>query len=82
MKKFGIDISKHQGDINLSALKDKVGFIIISHDKCYCRTSFVRSKFILALKFQFFNKTVFCDFFCKVIFEQKFFHCNKSFYLL
>lgn len=29
MKKFGIDISKHQGDINLSALKDKVGFIII-----------------------------------------------------
>lgn len=29
MKKFGCDISKHQGDINLSALKDKVGFIII-----------------------------------------------------
>lgn len=29
MKKLGIDISKHQGDINLSALKDKVGFIII-----------------------------------------------------
>lgn len=29
MKKFGIDISKHQGDINLSALKDKVSFIII-----------------------------------------------------
>lgn len=29
MKKFGCDISKHQGDINLSALKDKVSFIII-----------------------------------------------------
>lgn len=29
MKKLGIDISKHQGDINLSALKDKVEFVII-----------------------------------------------------
>ena len=29
MKKFGIDISKHQGDINLSVLKDKVDFIIL-----------------------------------------------------
>lgn len=29
MKKFGIDISRHQGDINLSALKDKVEFVII-----------------------------------------------------
>lgn len=29
MKKLGIDISKHQGDINLTALKDKVEFVII-----------------------------------------------------
>lgn len=29
MKKLGIDISKHQGDINLAALKDKVEFVII-----------------------------------------------------
>lgn len=29
MKKLGIDISKHQGDINLADLKDKVEFVII-----------------------------------------------------
>ena len=29
MKKLGIDISKHQGDINLATLKDKVEFVII-----------------------------------------------------
>lgn len=29
MKRLGIDISKHQGDINLAALKDKVEFVII-----------------------------------------------------
>lgn len=29
MEVFGIDISKHQGDINLSALKDKIEFVII-----------------------------------------------------
>lgn len=29
MKRLGIDISKHQGDINLTALKDKVEFVII-----------------------------------------------------
>lgn len=29
MKKLGIDISKHQGDINLTTLKDKVEFVII-----------------------------------------------------
>jgi len=29
MKKLGIDISKHQGDINLASLKDKVEFVII-----------------------------------------------------
>lgn len=29
MKKLGIDISKHQGDINLADLKDKLEFVII-----------------------------------------------------